>query len=191
MTKFPYVDRFFLWHDRAPLHEQVVFYRPPGEAGRRDIAIAGGETTRGGFYSDRAARRSGAPRSSSPRWDGSFAIEDAVFDGVRYQAVFHILWSDPQRQRFYCVVGYLVNMDTLRRTQLAQVVTAGHEPLLNPARLLPFGAAHPRTPAGVNGRRRSRDANQHAAAPRPSICSSSPAASGDESRLCRRRRAGR
>jgi signal transduction histidine kinase len=132
VTKFPYVDRFFLWHDRTPRHEQVVFYRPPGEAGRRDIAIAGDEPTRGAFFSDPR----GAPLWRTARqfaaMGRSFAIEEAVFDGVRYQAVFHILWSDPQRQHFYCVVGYLVNMDALRRTQLAQVVTAGLEPLLNP-----------------------------------------------------------
>jgi two-component system phosphate regulon sensor histidine kinase PhoR len=134
VTKFPYVDRFFLWHERAaaPFREQVVFYRPPNQPGRRDVAIEGEDGPHGAFFGD--------PVRGAPIWRAarqfatmgrSFAIEDVVLDGVRYQAVFHILWADPQRQRFYCVAGYLVDLEAVRRTQLAQLVRTGIEPYLN------------------------------------------------------------
>lgn len=131
-AKFPYVDRFFLWHEKTPtpFREQVVFYRPPGEPGRRDIPIDG---EGGAFFADadRGPQLWRVARDFAGR-GRSFAIEQVVIDGVPHQAVFHILWADPQRQRFYCVAGYLVNLDALRRTQLARLIRVGVEPLLNP-----------------------------------------------------------
>jgi signal transduction histidine kinase len=142
VTKFPYVERFFLWHERtpAPFREQVVFYRPPGEPGRREITIhprpAGTDDddgAHGAFFGDpeRGARLWRVARDVATR-GRSFAIENVVFDGVPHQAVFHILWADPQRQRVYCIAGYLVNLDALRRTELARMVKASVEPLVNP-----------------------------------------------------------
>jgi signal transduction histidine kinase len=135
-AKFPYVDRFFLWHEKTPtpFREQVVFYRPPGESGRRDITIDGDYgSSAGAFFgdADRGAQLWRVARDFAGR-GRSFAIEQLVIDGVPHQAVFHILWADPQRQRFYCVAGYLVNLDALRRTRLAQMIRAGIEPWLNP-----------------------------------------------------------
>src|SRR4051812_2849854 len=48
-----YVDRFFFWHERlAPrVGQQLLFYRPPGEAGAMDVPAGAG----GGFYKDPAA----------------------------------------------------------------------------------------------------------------------------------------
>jgi signal transduction histidine kinase len=135
MKKFAYVDRFFVWHERtpAPFREQVVFYRPPGESGRREIAIVGEDGPGGAFFGDaeRGARLWRVAREFAAK-GRSFAIEEVVLDGVPHQAVFHILWADPQRQRFYCVAGYVVNLDALRGTQMAQLVKSGVEPFLNP-----------------------------------------------------------
>ncbi len=133
-----YVDRFFFWHERMPprFDEQLLFYRPPGEAGITDVPTGGLE--RGGFYSDpahgaalwRIGTRLGALAES-------FAVEDVVLDGVPHQAVFHFMWSNPQRTAVFGVIGFLVDLDDLRAHRFARLAATGLEPLLNPGAELP------------------------------------------------------
>jgi signal transduction histidine kinase len=133
-----YVDRFFFWHQRMPprFDGQVLFYRPPGDAGVRDVAVGPG---RGGFFADpahgvalwQASRRLGTTAES-------FAVVELVLGGVPHQAVFHFMWANPKRTAVFAVIGFIVNLDDLRARRFAELAAAGLEPLLNP------GPEHPR-----------------------------------------------
>jgi signal transduction histidine kinase len=133
-----YVDRFFFWHERMPARfdRQLLFYRPPGEAGARDLPA--GDASRGAFYADpdrgttlwRIGQRLGALAQS-------FAVEEVRLDGKPYQAVFHFLWSNPQRSATFSIVGYLVDLDDLRAHRFARIVAHGLAPLLNTGAELP------------------------------------------------------
>ena len=132
-----YVDRFFFWHERMPdrYDGQVLFYRPAGEAGSRDISAGAG---RGGFYADPA--RGETLRQVGQRLGGlaqSFAVEQVRLGGVSYQAVFHFMWANPQRTAAFSVIGFLVDLDGLRTGRFAQIAARGLEPLLNSGTELP------------------------------------------------------
>jgi signal transduction histidine kinase len=144
-----YVDRFFFWHARMParFERQLLFYRPPGEAGRRDIVTGGAE--RGAFYAD--------PGRSDALWQigqrlgalaQSFAVEEVRLGGVSYQAVFHFMWADPQRTAAFSVIGFLVDLDDLRARGFATLAAKGLEPLLNPGADLPHLALRVEDAAG-------------------------------------------
>jgi signal transduction histidine kinase len=131
-----YVSRFFLWHERLPRHlrDEVLFYRPAGEAGTRDVAIAASGERRGGFFRDRA-RGEQLWRSAGNMlaMGKGFAIEETLLDGVPHQVIYHFFWDDGQRHKLYAVIGFIVNLDELRRGgRFTQIVTKGLEPLLNP-----------------------------------------------------------
>jgi signal transduction histidine kinase len=133
-----YVDRFFFWHERMPARfdGQLLFYRPPGEAGATDVRTGGPE--RGGFYADpahgAALWRIGARLGALAQ---SFAVEEVTLDGVPHQAVFHFMWSNPQRTAVFGVIGFLVDLDDLRAYRFARLAATGLEPLLNPGAELP------------------------------------------------------
>ncbi|MEO5824042.1 MAG: ATP-binding protein, partial [Vicinamibacteraceae bacterium] len=132
-----YVDRFFFWHERMPprFDRQVLFYRPPGEAGPQDIPTGAG---RGGFFAD--AGRGETLRQVGERLGAqaqSFAVEHVTLGGVSYQAVFHFMWANPQRTAAFSVIGFLVDLDGLRAGRFAKIVARGLEPLLNPGAELP------------------------------------------------------
>jgi signal transduction histidine kinase len=133
-----YVDRFFFWHARMParFERQLLFYRPSGEAGPRDIAAGGAE--RGAFYADPA--RGDALWQVGQRLSAlaeSFAVEEVQLEGVAYQAVFHFMWANPQRTAAFSVIGFLVDLDDLRARGFAKLAVQSLEPLLNPGMELP------------------------------------------------------
>jgi signal transduction histidine kinase len=52
---------------------------------------------------------------------------------VPYQAVYHFFWDDGERNKLYGVIGFIVNLDEIRRGgRFTELVTKGLEPLLNP-----------------------------------------------------------
>jgi signal transduction histidine kinase len=133
-----YVDRFFFWHERMPrrFDDQVLFYRPPGEAGARDVPA--GAAGRGAFYAD--AARGASLRDIADRLGRgaqSFAVEEVRLDGVPHQAVFHFMWSNPQRTAVFSVIGFLVDLDDLRARRFAHLTASSLEPLLNSGAELP------------------------------------------------------
>ena len=82
-----YVDRFFFWHERmAPrFGQQLLFYRPPGEAGATDVSAGAG----GGFYARSrpgggavAARRTPARAGRGLRGRGGRARRRAAPGGL-------------------------------------------------------------------------------------------------------------
>ena len=125
-----YVDRFFFWHERlAPrVGQQLLFYRPPGEAGAMDVPGGAG----GGFYKDPAA--GAALWRLGERLRGpaeAFAVADIVLDGVPHQAVFHYMWANPERTAAFAIIGFVVDLDDLRTRRFDRIAAASLEPLLD------------------------------------------------------------
>ena len=125
-----YVDRFFFWHERmAPrFGQQLLFYRPPGEAGATDVSAGAG----GGFYArpDRGAAlwRLGEHLRGPAE---AFAVAEVVLDGVPHQAVFHYMWANPERSAAFAIIGFLVDLDDLRTSRFGRLAATDLEPLLN------------------------------------------------------------
>jgi signal transduction histidine kinase len=160
-----YVNRFFFWHARMParFEGQLLFYRPPGEAGPRDIATGGSD--RGAFYAD--------PRRGHALWQvgqrlsalaESFAVEEVRLDGASYQAVFHFMWANPQRTAAFSVIGFLVDLDDLQARGFAKLAVKSLEPLLNTGMELPRLALRVEDAAG----RRVMGPDHEGALPLPS-----------------------
>ena len=109
--------------------QQLLFYRPPGEAGATDVPGGGAG---GGFYADpgrggalwRLGERLRAPAEA-------FAVAEVVLDGVPHQAVFHYMWANPERSAAFAIIGFLVDLDDLRTDRFGRLAAAGLEPLLN------------------------------------------------------------
>jgi signal transduction histidine kinase len=153
-----YVDRFFFWHERmrGRFDAELLFYRPPGEAGAIDVPVeAQAGAAAGGFYAD--------PGRGAPLWTlgtrlatkgEAFAVDEVRLDGVTYQAIYHFLWANPQRSKVFGVIGFLVDLDDLQARGFARLTAAGLDPLLNPGVDLPRLALRVEDAAGrlVTGR---------------------------------------
>lgn len=139
-TEHPYVGRFFFWHERMPARfaRQLLFYRPPGEAGPRDIPVSGPGAAGGGFYAD--ARRGATLWDRARRLGAvaeSFAVEEIDIDGAPHQVVYHFMWANAQRTAMFGMVGFIVDLNELRAAGFSRLAARGLEPLLNPGGDLP------------------------------------------------------
>ena len=126
-----YVDRFFFWHERmAPrFGQQLLFYRPPGEAGVRDVPVG---AAGGGFYATPGRGAELWRLGERLRTPGeAFAVAEVVLDGVPHQAVFHYMWANPQRTAAFAIIGFLVDLDDLRTQRFGRLAATDLEPLLN------------------------------------------------------------
>ena len=123
--------------DAVPLRSPAPVLPPArrgwrqGRAGRRREPAARSMRIRD------AARRCGRPVARLGALAQSFAVEEVRLDGKPYQAVFHFMWSNPQRSATFSIVGYLVDLDDLRADRFARIVAHGLAPLLNPGAELP------------------------------------------------------
>jgi signal transduction histidine kinase len=125
-----YVDRFFFWHVRmAPrFGEQLLFYRPPGEAGARDVPAGAG----GGFYPEGGLGAELWQLGERLRSSGeAFAVAEFAIHGVPHQAVFHYMWANPQRTSAFAIIGFLVDLDGLRMHRFHRLAATDLGPLLN------------------------------------------------------------
>ena len=126
-----YVDRYFFWHERmAPrFGQQLLFYRPAGEAGATDVPGGGAG---GGFYAEPGQGGELWRLGERLRASGeAFAVAEVVLDGVPHQAVFHYMWANPKRTAAFAIIGFVVDLDELRAHRFGRLAAAGLEPLLN------------------------------------------------------------
>ena len=115
----------------------------------------------GGFYAD--PDRGAALWRLGERLRGpaeAFAVANVVLDGVPHQAVFHYMWANPQRTAAFAIIGFIVDLDDLRRHRFGRLAAADLEPLLNLGAELPRLAlrvedAGGRRIAGAGPRRQS------------------------------------
>jgi signal transduction histidine kinase len=135
----PYVGRFFFWHERLPARfgRRLMFYRPPGEAGPRDLVVTGPDAAGGAFFTDDRSAVLWERAARMARVGESFAVEELAIGGVPHQAVYHYMWSDARRTTSFSIVGFIVNLDELRATGFSRLAARGLEPLLNPGGDLP------------------------------------------------------
>jgi signal transduction histidine kinase len=131
-----YVSRFFMWHERQPKHlrNEVLFYRPAGEPGASELVVSEDGQRRGAFFRDRARGEQLWRTARNLMAVGKgFGVEEILIEGVPYQAVYHFFWDDGERNTLFGAIGFIVNLQELRRgRQFADLVTKGLEPLLNP-----------------------------------------------------------
>ena len=128
-----YIDRFFVWSRRmkSPPADQVMFYRPYGEAGKGDDE---GELespiAKDGHILGSLER---APILGRLIWTRaqeflpqkrSFAVVDERFEGRQVQLLIHYLWNDEQREQLGMIIGYTVDFNRLRSEGLPAMVNS-------------------------------------------------------------------
>ena len=113
LAAYPQVDRFFIWTDavdrRVP--GEALFYGPTKDA----VILAVDGDPQGGFYRDPelgqavmdAARRHAGARQI-------YAAVPAQAHGERYDVFIRLYYSDAGRDRFFAVLGFVVNLDHVR-----------------------------------------------------------------------------
>lgn len=155
LTRHPFIERFFVWSDNGPMNfrDQVLFFRPAGEAGRRDISITAPDGRNlGGLFSDPAVGREIARRArEQARLKRNFSVLSQEFNEDPYQVIVHYQWEDVERQRKFALVGYTVNLRMVRDRFLSSVLSAEQARPVSPdphAPLLEFSAVDDR---GVRG----------------------------------------
>lgn len=112
LDAFPQIERFFLWTEPASADpgDDVLFFD-------RAHATPAGAPAVAGFYREPALGR--ALRAAADRHARSQRIYAAVEDtvgGRRYHILFRLFWVDARRDRYFAVLGYLVDLDAVRTT---------------------------------------------------------------------------
>jgi signal transduction histidine kinase len=129
LDDYPQVERFFLWNAqteaRAP--GEVLFYvrradRPPHTT-----------TVLGGFHRDPSLGR--AIHAMAERYGASQQIYAAVEhrDGTRrYDVFLRLFWIDARRDRYFAVLGFVVNLEIVRTRLFGELHRTRLGPLFNP-----------------------------------------------------------
>jgi len=137
---YPYVTRFFLWdqHTDSVAPGRVLFFRRSGEEGAGPLTIPAGDGA--GFYESPEAsaqiadlcRRYG--RSDSRV---TYAVVDAVVDGNPSEVVIRWAWVDEKPARTFVALGFIVDLNRVRKTLFAALFAGQLRPLLDAEGLTP------------------------------------------------------
>lgn len=152
LTKFPQVERFFLWHTLTePLAPgEALFFDgrsrldgdddpprglPTPEVPDR-LAVPGREDPGGAlasFYRDPPFGRLLYRRARElARSQWIYAAVETEVGRTRYDAFFRLFWVDANRDEFFAVLGFVVNHDTVRRDLFGTLHRQKLARLLNP-----------------------------------------------------------
>lgn len=112
LERFPQIDRFILWTDQTEAHmpgEVLFFDRAHLRAGESPAVTD--------FYRDRWLGRTihGLARQHGTSQRIYAAIEDTVV-GRPVHVLLRLFWVDARRDRYFAVLGYLVDLDAVRST---------------------------------------------------------------------------
>ncbi len=112
LATYPQVDRFFIWTDAADRNApgEALFYGPA-----IPVAAPGGGDPKGGLSRDpvlgravlAAARRYAVARQI-------YAAVPAEANGERYDVFIRLYYTDAARDRFFAVLGFVVNLNHVR-----------------------------------------------------------------------------
>lgn len=155
LTKYPQVERFFLWHevtDRIAAGEVLFFDGTPGARaagadGRTsgvdrpeasDVVLRVGSDGSGSFYRDPPFGRrvyDAARHHAKSQW--IYAAVEAEVGKSRYDIFLRLFWTDAKRDRFFAVLGFVVNHDAVRRTLFGELYRRKLAGLLDPGEGVP------------------------------------------------------
>lgn len=116
LQRFPQIDRFFLWTDQTEV-------QTPGEVLFFDRAhLQGDPPAVSSFYRDRWLGRTlhGLARQHAASQRIYAAIEDELA-GRRVHVLLRLFWVDARRDRYFAVLGYLVDLDAVRSTLFGEL----------------------------------------------------------------------
>ncbi len=116
LAAYPHLDRFFLWHeltaDVAPA-EVLFFGGRPADAAHGALVAPAAPIE--GFYRDPPFGRlvlDVARESATSQW--IYAAAERRVGGSTYDLFVRIFWVDAARDRFFAVMGFVVNHQTVR-----------------------------------------------------------------------------
>jgi signal transduction histidine kinase len=142
LEKHAYVDRFFFWNQRFPaaFEDQVLFYNPG--LGVDDAALAvvdDNGSSLGGFELMEPFGRELLAIAHAPDNLGqTLILLDREIGGIRYQVVAHTYGAERWPEDVPGIIGFMVNLDTVGRSVLAEIVVSEF------ARLMPLSSDAPR-----------------------------------------------
>jgi signal transduction histidine kinase len=133
LDAYPQVERFFVWSEltEAVAPGEVLFY-----GGRDRAPVSGREGVRDPlhlFYRDSVMGR--RVFETARRHAGSQRIYAAVSERIGqtpYDVFVRLLYTDAARTRFFAVLGFLVNLDTVRSRLFPTIYERKFAALLDP-----------------------------------------------------------
>jgi signal transduction histidine kinase len=112
LDNYPQVERFFLWTDGtdADARDEVLFFDRTHRRPRGGPALAG-------FYRDtptgRAVHALAETHADAQR---IYAAVEQTLGGRRYHVLIRLFWVDARRDRFFALLGFLIDLESTRTT---------------------------------------------------------------------------
>ncbi len=112
LDRYPQVERFFLWTDgtNADAPGEVLFFD-------RAHQRPGGGPALAGFYRDtptgRAVHALAETHADAQR---IYAAVEQTLGGRRYHILIRLFWVDARRDRFFALLGFLIDLESARTT---------------------------------------------------------------------------
>lgn len=129
LDRYPQVERFFLWTDgtNANAPGEVLFF---DRAHRRP----GGGPALAGFYRDTATGRSvHALAEAHADAQRIYAAVEQTLGGRRYHILIRLFWVDARRDRFFALLGFLIDLESARTTLFPSLYEQRLRPLIESA----------------------------------------------------------
>lgn len=128
LVEHPFVERFFIWSDKGPAawRDQMLFFRPVARGSADEIPITGGDgEPSGAFFVDPEQGLALMNTAVDPRYRRvTFIAEQTLFRGVPYQVVIHQFGTPPPLRSVRGIIGYTVNLTTVRQRILREVIAS-------------------------------------------------------------------
>jgi len=131
LAAYPQVERFVVWtgDDHAARPEDVLFFSDRGSQARRVAADGVAER----FWRDADIGRHVLETARLPgRTQKIYAATRVDVDGVPHEIFVRVLYTDAARKHFFAVLGFIVNIETVRTTLFPSMFARHLAPLLEP-----------------------------------------------------------
>lgn len=147
LERHAFVEKFFFWNERFParFHDQVLFYNPNLKATSSELALSDHEAvSQGGFEAMPTLGRELLSLAHAPDNIGeALILLNREVDGSHFQIVTHTYGAERWPEDVPGVIGFMVNLDAVGRSVLAEIVVSEF------ARLMPLSSDTPRLKLNV------------------------------------------
>ncbi|HSL21183.1 MAG TPA: HAMP domain-containing sensor histidine kinase [Vicinamibacterales bacterium] len=123
LKTYPHVERFFVWtHETGTEHgKQVIFRDRPSEKGPLiGVRLTGdsrsGLSSEGWSYDPALGTEIYALAVRHAPAQQIYLAAERVVDGTTYQIFVRTFWTDARRERFFALLGFVVNVGAVHRT---------------------------------------------------------------------------
>ncbi len=122
-TEYPQIARFFLWHrlSDAIAPNEVIFFDRRSDAGPSPATGGGQPSDLTSFYRDSARGRELYREALARMAQQNYASIEHDTTSGHYISVIRVFWASPRRETPFTVLGFMVDVDEVRRRLFADL----------------------------------------------------------------------